>query len=291
MTTTTLAPHIDAYIAYRSKLPGFCAGTARHYRRSLSSLDHSFGRRPLNRLTVVAVEDWLASTTHLCDNSRRLALTDVRCFCTWLVRHGLLKDNPAADVIRIPKPRRVPRALPCEQIAELLRHANDARTAAIVHLMVGLGLRCCEVAAARCVDYDPAAGLLLVKGKGGHERLLPVVSAAKTALERYLAERGYTGGALISSMSDPGAHLTALYISTMISRLMGAAGLKAHRFDGVSAHALRHTAASDVLDRCGDLRAVQEMLGHTDLSTTSIYLRRSSGARLRDAMEGRDYAA
>jgi site-specific recombinase XerD len=70
---------------------------------------------------------------------------------------------------------------------------------------------------------------------------------------------------------------------------MARAGVKRHAYDGVSGHALRHTAASDVLDECKDLRAVQQMLGHAQLSTTAIYLRRVSAESLRTAMGGRTY--
>ena len=70
---------------------------------------------------------------------------------------------------------------------------------------------------------------------------------------------------------------------------MRRAGVKRGNYDGVSGHALRHTAASDVLDRCGDLRQVQQMLGHSSLATTAIYLRRADAGQIRAAMEGRDY--
>lgn len=78
-------------------------------------------------------------------------------------------------------------------------------------------------------------------------------------------------------------------VSILVGAWMQAAGIKSHRYDGVSAHALRHTAASDVLDQCNDLRAVQAMLGHRHLNTTAIYLRRTSAHQLREAMAGRSY--
>ena len=287
---TTLAPLIDRYLDQRRRLPGFVAGTERHYRRTLRSLDRAFGGRPLSHLSPSAVERWLGTTTMWADSTRRLALSDVRAFCGWLAREGLIRVNPAG-ALRVAKVRRAPRALHPAQVGALLRCCPDERTRLVALLMVELGLRCCEVAAARVADYNSATGDLRVRGKGGHERTLPVVAAVRAALTGYLAGRGYLGGALISSKTEPGAHVTALYLSTMLSRLMGEAGIKSHRFDGVSAHALRHTCASDVLERSGDLRAVQDMLGHQSLATTSIYLRSTSSRALRQAMEGRLYDA
>ena len=289
--TTTLLPLTAQYLNGRRGLPGFCPGTERHYSRALRTLDANFGRRPLAHLTPRAIERWLASTERLSDGTRRLYRQDVRHFCQWLVREGFIGRNPVDEVPRVKKPTRVPRALTGHQVSALLAVAPDERAVAILRLMVDLGLRCCEVASARMAAYDPAAAELVVIGKGGNERKLPVLSATTAALARYFATRETLGGALISSRATPGGHLTALYLSTMVAGWAKAAGIKAHRFDGVGAHALRHTAASDVLAHCGDLQAVKEMLGHQSLDSTLIYLRSVAASRLREAMEGRLYDA
>ena len=289
--TTTLTPLIARYLAGRRGLPGFCSGTERHYSQALRTLDASFGRRSLAHLTPRAIERWLASTEHLSDGTRRLYRQDVRHFCQWLVREKSIGANPVDDVPKVRKPTRVPRALSAQQVSALLAVAPDARGTAILHLMVDLGLRCCEVASARMVAYDPAAAELVVKGKGGNERKLPVLGPTTAALDRYFATRRSLGGALISSHAMPGAHLSPLYVSTLVARWAKNAGIKTHRFDGVGAHALRHTAASDVLAHCGDLQAVKEMLGHQSLDSTLIYLRSVAASRLREAMGGRLYDA
>ena len=119
--------------------------------------------------------------------------------------------------------------------------------------------------------------------------MLPVPSEARRTLDAWLTVRGVVSGPMIFSYTRPWAPLNADTISTMLSRWMNAAGIKHRRFDGISGHALRHTAASDTLDRCGDPEAVREMLGHISLTTTQIYLRRAQLGRLREAMEGRSY--
>jgi site-specific recombinase XerD len=121
--------------------------------------------------------------------------------------------------------------------------------------------------------------------------LLPVTTALARVLDDWSAVAGVGAGPLVRQERRRNERLSAETISTYVSRWMRTAGLKRSRWDGRSAHALRHTAASDVLDACHDLRVVQAMLGHEHLSSTSIYLRRASLGQMREAMEGRGYLA
>jgi integrase/recombinase XerC len=241
-------------------------------------------------LTVDDVEEWLASRGHLSPATRRGDLTAVIGFCDWLVRRGVIAANPARQVPTIIQPDALPRALEADQVGAVLDVCPDKRARAIVWLEVGEGLRCGEVARARVGDWARSAGTLLVRGKRQRQRMLPVTGEVAAALSAYLADWPAPPSApMIRSYRRPWAPLTADTISGMVSEWMRAAGVKAWARDGVSAHALRHTAASDVLERSKDLRAVQEMLGHRHLQTTSVYLRRANLGRLRDAMAGRTY--
>lgn len=138
-------------------------------------------------------------------------------------------------------------------------------------------------------DWDRTAGMIRVTGKGGHERELPIPTEVHRHLRNYLAEHPAPNGPLIRSYANPSVSLKRQTISKMVGAWMVAAGVKYGRFDGISAHALRHTAASDVLEECGDLRVVMEMLGHLHLSSTAIYLKRAGIPKMRAAMEGRTY--
>lgn len=288
----TLTKLTTAYIAERRRRGEITAGTATNVRYGLDSLDRSFGDRPINQLTRRAIERWMETLGHLAPATRRNQLAAARGFCRWLVARGLLERDPTADVARIRQPRSVPRALGRDDVARLWRALPDSRARAIVALMVGCGLRCVEVARLESTDWDRDAGMIRVVGKGMHVRELPVPDEVRRVLDRYLGEvGGVRSGPLIRASRSPADGLSAPTISTYVSRWMTAAELKAGRWDGRSAHALRHTCASDVLDVCGDLRVVQEMLGHAHLSSSAIYLRRAGMARLREAMAGRDYGA
>ncbi len=287
---TTLTKHTTTYVHGRRARGEITKRTARNLTYALDGLDRSFGNRPLGQLGPRAIERWMETTGRLAPSTRRNHLVAARGFCRWLIAQDLLVDDPTADVARIRQPRSVPRALGRDDVARLCRALPDDRARAIVALMVWCGLRCVEVARLQVSDYDPDGATIRVIGKGLHERDLPVPAEVGAIVDRYLASvGGVLSGPLVRSSRIPSRGLSECTISTYVSRWMQDAGLKVGRWDGRSAHALRHTCASDVLDECGDLRVVQEMLGHAHLSSTAIYLRRAGMGRLREAMEGRSY--
>jgi integrase/recombinase XerC len=282
--------YAEAWLSERVRRHQMHPMTARNYRSSLRGFALFYGDQPLRELQSDDIEAWLESRGYLTAATRRGDLSALRGFSHWLVRQHVIATNPTDDVERIKVPDAVPRALDRDQVAMLLDVCPDARARAIVWLQVGLGLRCSEVARLHVEDWSRRAGVLLVHGKGSRDRELPVVADVTRALAEYLREWPTPRGPLIRSYRTPRA-LRPDTISGMVSEWMRAAGIKLVARDGVSAHALRHTAASDVLEQSKDLRAVQDMLGHRQLATTAIYLRRASLGRLRDAMEGRAYDA
>jgi integrase/recombinase XerD len=291
MTTPTLNHHIQRYVEERHSLGRLNTETAMRVGYRLRRFSDHFGRRPLSQLTVRHVEQWLVSIRHLSPGTRRLNLSNVSCLCQWLVDQGALGKDPTRG-LSIAKPRAVPRALSLDRAVALVSHVeqlDDPRARVIVALMLYCGLRCCEVSWADVDDYDDRARTLLVRGKGGHERVLPVPAPAAAILDIYLIGRGIVSGPLFQSQNSPGVALTPGSISRLVAGWMVDAGVKRARYDGRSAHALRHTCASDVLEACNDVRIVQKLLGHASVATTEIYLRRVGLSKLRAAVEGRSY--
>ncbi|HSS12232.1 MAG TPA: tyrosine-type recombinase/integrase [Acidimicrobiales bacterium] len=305
----TLAALVETYVSDRLARGEIGASTAKQFRIRLGSLSSAGptdqSAADVDRETILA---WQATIGHLAPASRKAYLSTVRSFCRWCVTSGFMDADPTVTVGRVRLSRRVPRALSHDQVAQVFAAAGmDVRMRTILWLMVGCGLRCVEVANLTVADYDRNAGTLFVKGKFDNERVLPVPDEVAAALDFYLQVGGWQVGPLIrtvrSGLQTSGARqrgearpggasgLGALAISQQVSALMTKAGIKSHAYDGTSAHALRHTCASDVLDRCHDLRLVKELLGHLHLSSTEIYLRNADLDQLRDAMEGRSYRA
>lgn len=282
----TLTPHITRYMRSRRALGTYGPKSDRVVTPRLRNLANHFGRRPLHHLTPKAVEKWMESISHMATNSRAAYLASVKQFTAWLHAEGLLAVDPCKQIAPLRRPRTVPRAQNQAAIAATIEACGTERDRAIVWLMVGCGLRRMEVSALRWDDYDERDQTIQVRGKGNKERILPVPAEVRDALEPLMRR---SGGPIIEARY--GGHLSAEAIGRIVSHAMRRAGVKRAPYDGVSGHALRHTAASDVLDGCGDLRVVQQMLGHEHLSTTSIYLRRVNARELRAAMEGRNYRA
>lgn len=284
----TLPSHIHQFMISRRALGIYNAKSQRVVTPRLYALSDHHGGRPLASLNRRAIEAWLGTLGHLAVNSRAAYLCSVRQFTRWLATEGHLPADPCAAIPAVKRVQATPRAQPPDAIALVLAACSDDRDRAIIWLMVGLGLRRMEVAGLRWEDYDERSGLLVVRvSKNARDRVLPVVDEVASALAR-VRGRGTTGP-IIRSAVDAMLPVSPEWVGTLAGRAMRRAGIKATAYDGVSGHALRHTAASDVLDHCGDLRVVQQMLGHANLSTTSIYLRRATAGQLRAAMAGRPY--
>ena len=216
---------------------------------------------------------WQATVGDQKPATRRGYLSTLKTFCGWAVDTGLLQQDPTVRLARVRDPRGEPRNLSGGRVARLAMVLPDERARLIVLLMHQLGLRCVEVARLTVADWDPYAAELRVVGKGGHVRYGQVLDDLAAMLERRCAGR-----------AGPIIGVSAGRISLLVSTWMDQAGIKGGRYDGISAHALRHTAASDLLDGCDNVRLVQEFLGHASLATTERYLRRHTRFEMRAAM-------
>ena len=228
-----------------------------------------------NRLTARRVRDFAAFCHRegLSGRSIQRRLSALRSFYAWLMRDGRATTNPAIGV-RAPKsPRKLPDPLSVDQLAGLLDTSSDepllTRDLAMMELFYSSGLRLAELAALNLDDLPDTDEPLEVVGKGGKTRLLPVGRKARQAIERWLERRP----GLVASdepalfVSRRGGRLSRRAIQQRLAASAARLGLDAH----LHPHQLRHSFATHVLESSGDLRAVQELLGHADISTTQIY--------------------
>ena len=200
-------------------------------------------------------------------------LSALRGFFNYLIREDIIDANPAAD-IRAPKaPKRLPKTLDVDQVASLLeRRPTDPlsrRDHAMLELLYSSGLRLAELAGLDVVDLDLGDRTVRVLGKGSKTRILPVGKQAITALRAWLADRTALakGGVTALFVGQNGERLGARAIQRRIGRWATAAGAGVP----VHPHMLRHSFATHLLESSRDLRGVQELLGHADISTTQVY--------------------
>ena len=212
----------------------------------------------------------------------RSRLSQVRAFCRWCVKHHYMTVDPTMDVRGPRPPRHVPRSLRLVQVEASLDAAPDRRARLMMLLMVQEGLRACEVAGLELGDIDPVERLMLVRGKGGHERVLPISDETFAAMEDYLGEHPATAGPLVRSYNHCARAISPSWVSRLTSIWMHTAGVPD------SGHSLRHTAATDMLRAGANIRDVQAVLGHASIATTGRYLGWSM-VDLRKATAGRRY--
>jgi integrase/recombinase XerC len=202
---------------------------------------------------------------------RRLAA--LRTFFSFLLREGALLRNPALE-IRAPKSvRRLPHTLDVDQMSELLAHkpgnALEVRDLALMELFYSSGLRLAELTGLTLRDLDLATGQVRVLGKGNKERIAPVGSMAIKALRLWLAARAGIAGPEQQAVfvGRNGAPLGSRAVQLRVAALARAAGLPQH----LHPHMFRHSFATHLLESSRDLRGVQELLGHANISTTQVY--------------------
>jgi len=206
----------------------------------------------------------------LSPKSLQRRLSACRSFYAWLLKHGRIAASPAA-ALRAPKaPRKLPQVLDVDEAVRLVELPTDAplglRDRAMLELFYSSGLRLSELCALRWRDLDLAEGLVTVLGKGSKQRTVPVGSHARKALDAWRAESGgQSDGAVFPGRG--GRPIGARAVQIRLRQLAQRQGL----FKRVHPHLLRHSFASHVLESSGDLRGVQELLGHADIATTQIY--------------------
>jgi integrase/recombinase XerC len=205
--------------------------------------------------------------------SVRRRLSAIRTFMRFLVRERVIEGDAAVGVTPPRAGRYLPRILDVDQMGRLLDiHEDDAlavRDKAIMELLYSSALRVAELVQLNCLDVDFAGGVVRVLGKGNVERIVPVGSYALTALRDWLQRR-----VKIAQANEPalfvgrwGGGLRVRNVQTRIAYWARRQGIEIH----VHPHVFRHACATHVLERCRDLRAVQELLGHVSISTTAIY--------------------
>lgn len=224
-------------------------------------------------------------------------LSAIRQFHRFLHGDGLAAGNPATAIESPRTARPLPKMITPAEVERLIGAARLRlpgargkplarawRLVCLLELLYATGLRVSELVGLTVQAVTVERDFILVRGKGGRERLVPVSAAARTALDDFLAVRGAAGEAgsrWLFPSSGASGHLTRQHFALELKALAHAAGLDAGR---VSPHVLRHGFASHLLEGGADLRAVQQMLGHADIATTQIYTHVQS-ERLREVVE------
>jgi len=258
--------------------PRLSANTGLAYRRDLriaASYLRNQGLNDWTRVDAGHVRALLAWRHRLGASSRSLQrlLSSLRALYRYLNEQGRARDNPATG-IRAPRAaRHLPNTLDVDAVAALLKFdcgdILDVRDLAMLELLYSSGLRVSELTGLDLYDLDLNERLVQVTGKGNKQRRVPVGRVAIEAIRAWLKRRPelVAGSQPALFVSRRGTRISVRSVQQRLARWGRRQGLDMH----VHPHMLRHSFASHLLESCGDLRAVQELLGHADISTTQVY--------------------
>ena len=289
------SPDVEAFLEMLAAERGAAANTQEAYRRDLTAFAEFLGKRR-RALPAATAEDIRAFMSRLAQagmapRTAARRLSALRQFYRFLLSEGHRGDDPSAEIDSPRQGRPLPKILSEAEVGLLLDAAQAGaedggdpealRLTALVELLYATGLRISELVGLRLAAAQRDQRLIIVLGKGGKERMVPLSPAARQSLTAYLAVRdhflpkGGKGDKAIKAVSPwlfpsraAAGHITRHRVAQLLKDLARRAGVDAAK---VSPHVLRHAFASHLLDHGADLRALQKMLGHADISTTQIY--------------------
>ena len=267
---------INLYLSYISEVKNLSENTTSSYKRDLQKL--SIFLDSLNIKNYAEIDDevctsWLGNLYSLENNSKTIQrhLSSAKGFFKFLKKNSIIDCSPF-ELVKAPKsPSYLPEVLSPEDVSQLLNFKPtdvlEIRDLAIVELMYSSGLRVSETANINLDDFEEEMSFLRVLGKGAKTRLVPIGRYAKNAIDNWINERiKYSEDTNALFINLKGSRLSVRSIQLRLKRLALKQGLPP-----VHPHMLRHSFATHMLESSGDLRTIQELLGHSSLSTTQIY--------------------
>lgn len=266
---------IDKFVRYLEIEKNYSPHTILNYRIDLDDFAHFLGEAPVENVDYLSIRRYLAQLKehNLSARSINRKLSALRSFYRFLVRDGFAKTNPLAAVSSPKQQKYLPSFMTEEEVKRLIESAfpkddtdeRGLRDRAILETFYSTGMRISEVCGLDIDDIDMISGIVKALGKGRKERILPIGETALGCVRRYLEKRPRQAGALF--LNNHGRRLTTrgvrMIVDAYIRRSVGR--------EKISVHTLRHSFATHLLNRGADLRTVQELLGHANLSTTQIY--------------------
>lgn len=275
-----LLPTIKLYVRYLRLERNLSPNTIEAYRNDLAHLETFMMRNnlKLENVTLEQLHTFAASLHEygITPRSQARVLSGVRSFFRFLVLDGVVESDPT-ELLEWPSlPEHLPVVLTLEEIDRIedsidLSKAEGARNRAIIEVLFSCGLRVSELVNMKLSDLYLEDRVLLVRGKGNKERLVPVSNKAITDLKRWFFDRNLMkikpGEDDYVFLNRRGAHLTRTMILIMVKRQAEEAGIK----KAISPHTFRHSFATALLQGGADLRSIQAMLGHEKIDTTLVY--------------------
>ena len=267
---------IDKFINYLKVEKNASPHTITNYSFDLNSFGQFLGDKDISGLDHLAFRRYLAEMRAKNYSKRTIArkLAALRSLFRFLYREGYIKTNPITAVFTPKLDKKLPKFLDVGKVTKLIQAPSEAtagglRDRAILETLYSTGIRVSELVGLDIDDVDFISGVVKVLGKGSKERMAPIGETALGAIRRYLDKRGERRAREKDAvfLNKSGTRLTDRSVRRVVDKYIRICCMEEH----ISPHSLRHSFATHLLDRGADLRSVQELLGHMNLSTTQIY--------------------
>ncbi len=264
--------YLDKFISYLEIEKNYSPHTILNYRIDLEDFLQFIGPTPIDGVDYLFLRKFLAQlrTKHYRPRTLSRKLSSLRSFFRFLHREGFVQENPAVLLMSPKLDKTLPKFLSEGEVAKFieapsLKTVSGKRDRAILETLYSTGIRVSELVGLDTNNVDLIGNIAKVAGKGKKERLVPIGDKALGAIRDYLQDRKHQSRALF--LNKNGTRLSDRSVRNIVDKHIMAVSLT----KSISPHVLRHSFATHLLNRGADLRSVQELLGHVNLSTTQIY--------------------
>lgn len=267
--------YIDKFVNYLKIEKNASEHTITNYKIDLKAFQEFLGEKEVGAVDHLSLRRFLAAMRERSYAKRTIArkLASLRSFYKFLYREGYIKTNPLTAISSPKLDRKLPKFLDVNKMTKLILTPDTQtefglRDRAILETLYSTGIRVSELVGMDVGDIDFISGVIKVFGKGSKERIVPIGDEAAGAIRRYLEKRNKKAKDKDAVfLNNHARRLTDRGVRGMLDKYIRACSME----EKISPHSLRHSFATHMLDRGADLRAVQELLGHMNLSTTQIY--------------------
>jgi len=267
--------YIEKFVRYLEIEKNYSPHTIVNYKLDLQGFNKFIAGTDLEKIDYLNLRKYLAVLKEKNFGNRTVGrrLSSLRSFFRFLCREGYIKTNPILMLSSPKLEKHLPSFMTEDEVYRLIESAfaktpkdlAGSRDRAILEVFYSSGLRISELAGLNLEDIDFISGILKIRGKGKKERIVPIGETALATVRKYLVKRKEETGALF--LNNHSRRLTTRGIRFLVVKYLKASGTK----PGVCAHTFRHSFATHLLNHGADLRTVQELLGHANLSSTQIY--------------------
>jgi integrase/recombinase XerD len=255
--------HLEDFLNYLKIEKNLSNNTLIGYNKDLIQYFETCKISELEQLNKVTIRKFLAHISDLAPTTRRRKLSAIRSFMTFLTREGIIEKNYALEIDNAKTEKRLPRIMSVNETASILDSADNPQDRAILETLYGVGCRVAELVGMKVADINYEERMVRLFGKGNKERHVPINNSAINAIKKHLENRGYESPYVFASgRNNPDSPMSTRNARRIVYKYT----------DGkVYPHMLRHSYATHLHANGVDIRVIKDLLGHEDISTTTIY--------------------